>query len=74
MKRSITVTGMVLVAAAAAALAGALRVVPPPQRRLVRVVPTPRPQAARPARRRCVRLGWKAPYWYAGGSLPQRER
>lgn len=30
-----------------------------------RPVPATRPQAGR-VRRRCVRLGWKAPYWYAG--------
>jgi len=65
MKAIIAVSGMVLAATAAAVLLGTSRLAPPPHQRSLRLVPTRRPEAGRVTRRRCVRLGWKAPYWYA---------
>jgi hypothetical protein len=66
MKGIIAVSGMVLAAAAAAALVSTSRLAPAPRERPLRLTPAPRPEAERATRRRCVRLGWKAPYWYAG--------
>ena len=70
MKRVIQVAGISLVAAAAAAvLLGTFRLTLAVQERSVHLVPGRRPvQVGRASRRRCVRLGWKAPYWYAGAS------
>jgi len=67
MKRVILVPGIGLIAAAAAAvLVSTPRVALAGQRRSVRPAPGVHAQATRPPRRHCVRLGWKAPYWYAG--------
>jgi hypothetical protein len=66
MKGIITVSGMMLAAAAAAVLVSTSRLAPAPRERPLRLVPARRPEAGRVTRRRCVRLGWKAPYWYAG--------
>jgi hypothetical protein len=71
-KGIIAASGMVLAAAAAAALVSTSRAALAPRERPLHLTPAPRPQAERTIRRRCVRLGWKAPYWYAGGILPQR--
>lgn len=64
MKRILAVAGMGL--AAAAVLLGTSRVTRTAQERPVRLPSVPRPKRAQPTRRHCVRLGWKAPYWYAG--------
>ncbi len=67
MKRVKWVAGISLVAAAAAAiLLGTPRIVPATEKRSLRLVIARRPEAGPVTRRRCVRLGWKAPYWYAG--------
>jgi len=81
MKRVEWVAGMGLMAAAAAAILLAAAHVARasrerPVRRLlarpavcsagIRLVPGSRPEAGHVPRRRCVRLGWKAPFWYAG--------
>jgi hypothetical protein len=71
MKGIITVLGMVLAVAAAAVLVSTPRAALAPRERPLHLTPAPRPQAERTVRRRCVRLGWKAPYWYVGGILPR---
>ena len=71
MKGIVAVSGMVLTAAAMAVLVSTSRLTPGSRERPLRLTPAARPQAERTMRRRCVRLGWKAPYWYAGGISPQ---
>jgi len=66
MKAIITVSGMVLAAAAAAVLVSTSRLGPVPRERPLHLAPAPRLRAEGATRRRCVHLGWKAPYWYAG--------
>jgi len=68
MKGIVAVSGMVLTAAAMAVLVSTSRLTPGSRERPLRLTPAPRPQAERTMRRRCVRLGWKVPYWYAGMS------
>ena len=65
MKWIIAVSGMVL-AAATAVVVSTSHLASAPRERPLRFTPALRPQAERAMRRRCVRLGWKAPYWYAG--------
>ena len=71
MKGIIAVSGMVLAAAAIAVVVSTSGLASAPRERPLRLRPAPRPQAERATHRRCVRLGWKAPYWYAGGISPQ---
>ena len=66
MKGIIALSGMVLAAAVTAVLLGTSRLAPPPCQRSLRLAPTSGPEPARVPRRHCVRLGWKAPYRYAG--------
>ncbi len=66
MKGIIALSGMVLATAAAAVLLGTSRLAPPPCQRSLRLVPASGPERAGVPRRHCVRLGWKAPYGYAG--------
>jgi hypothetical protein len=68
MKGIIAVSGIVLAAAAATALVSTSRLAPAPRERPLRLISAPRPKAERATRWHCVRLGWKAPYWYAGVS------
>jgi hypothetical protein len=74
MKRVIALAGVGLIAALAAVLLGTSRVaVATPQVQPVRLPPVHHTEAGHAPRRRCVRLGWKAPYWYAGG-FQRRDR
>jgi hypothetical protein len=67
MKRVEWVAEIGLIAATAAAiLLAASHEARASRERPVRLVPAPRPEAGPVPRRRCVRLGWKAPYGYAG--------
>jgi len=68
MKGMLAVSGIVLAAAAAAALVSTSRLAPAPRERPLRLVSARRPAAVRVTRRYCVRLGWKAPYWYTGAT------
>jgi hypothetical protein len=58
--------GLMATAAAAAIFARTSSAALGPRQRSLRLVPACRPGAGHLTRRRCVRLGWKAPYWYAG--------
>ena len=73
MKQWVTLAGLGLIAALGAVLSGASRLAAP-AKQTVYLPRTSRLQTERTARRRCVRLGWKAPYWYAGGVSPQRTQ
>ncbi len=67
MKRVQLVVVIGLMAAAAGAIfASTSRAALAPRLRPLRLIPARRTEAGRVTRRRCVRLGWKAPYWYAG--------
>ena len=67
MRRMELVTGIGLIAAAAVAiLLNTSHSVPLLREPAPRRVRASRPQAGRVTRRPCVRLGWRAPYWYAG--------
>jgi hypothetical protein len=75
MKRTLIVAGIGLAAGAVAAvLLATFRLTPAPHRPPLRLTLAPGPQAERTTRQRCVRLGWKAPYWYAGPVSPQSRQ